>query len=387
MPVKILVVDDEPDLQIVIRQIFGKKIRENQYQFAFAHNGIEALEKLKHNGGFDLVLSDINMPEMDGLALLAKLNEMNDLLKTVMVSAYGDMKNIRAAMNCGAYDFVTKPIDFKDLEITISKTLQELETLKQAVEANKKLDHIQQELNVAKEIQQSILPRNFSIFPNGCQFEIYAEMISAKEVGGDFYDFFLIDKDHLGLVIGDVSGKGMPAAIFMAISQTLIKATAFKVGSTSDCLYQVNNLLSQYNPRAMFVTLFYGVLNLLTGELDYCNGGHNHPCILSADGQARFSEKSGNLALGILENFGYKSNHLVLQPGDTLVLYTDGITEAMDIHLNEFSEERLRTYLQQAADSSAEEIINEIIKEVKAFAGEAPQSDDITSLVIKCTQS
>jgi CheY-like chemotaxis protein len=199
MPVKILVVDDEPDLELVIRQKFRQKIRENQYQFAFVHNGIEALEKLKQNGGFDLVLSDINMPQMDGLTLLVKLNEMNDLLKTVMVSAYSDMKNIRTAMNRGAYDFVIKPIDFQDLEITINKTLQELQTLKQAVEASKKLNHIQQELNVATEIQQSVLPRNFSIFPNGCPFEIYAEMIPAKEVGGDFYDFFLIDKDHLGV--------------------------------------------------------------------------------------------------------------------------------------------------------------------------------------------
>jgi sigma-B regulation protein RsbU (phosphoserine phosphatase) len=385
MPVKILVVDDEPDLQIVIRQIFSKKIRENQYQFAFAHNGVEALEKLKQNGGFDLVLSDINMPQMDGLTLLAKLNETNDLLKTVMVSAYGDMKNIRTAMNRGAHDFVTKPIDFQDLEITITKTLQELQTLKQAVETGKKLNHIQQELNVATEIQQSVLPRNFSIFPNGCPFEIYAEMIPAKEVGGDFYDFFLLDKDHLGLVIGDVSGKGMPAAIFMAISQTLIKATALKAGSTSECLHQVNNLLSQHNPRAMFVTLFYGVLNLLTGELDYSNGGHNLPFILSAGGQARFLEKSSNMALGIEENFDYTSNHLVLQSGDTLVLYTDGITEAMNIHAKEFSEERLRAYLQQAADSPAEKIIHGIINEVKAFAGEAPQSDDITSLAIKYT--
>jgi sigma-B regulation protein RsbU (phosphoserine phosphatase) len=212
-------------------------------------------------------------------------------------------------------------------------------------------------------------------------------MIPAKEVGGDFYDFFLIDKDHLGLVIGDVSGKGMPAAIFMAISQTLIKATALKAGSTSECLYQVNNLLSQHNPRAMFVTLFYGVLNLLTGELNYSNGGHNRPFILSAGGQARFSEKSSNPALGIVENFDYTSSQLVLQSGDTLVLYTDGITEAMDIDSKEFSEDRLRAYLQQAADSPAEKIIHGMINAVKAFAGEAPQSDDITSLAIKYTQS
>jgi len=341
------------------------------------------VEKLKHDGNIDIMLCDINMPKMDGLTLISKLNEISSLLKTVMVSAYGDMKNIRTAMNRGAYDFVTKPIDFDDLETTIQKTLKEIESLKLAELAREELNSIQQELNVASEIQQSILTKNFSIFPKNNKFEIYAEMNPAKEIGGDFYDFFLIDDNHLGLVIGDVSGKGMPAALFMAISRTLLKAIALKGESASKCLKQVNYLLSQDNPKNMFVTVFYSILNISTGELEYSNGGHIIPCLLSANGALTYLEESTNIALGVIEDFEYKSNSIFLKPGHSLVLYTDGITEAIDKSCNEFSNDRLEQFLQQVSNSSSNDIIKGMIKEVNNFAAGVPQSDDITAMVIK----
>ena len=221
---KILVVDDEPDLQHLILQKFRSKIKAKEYDFHFAENGAKALEKISNDGTIALVLTDINMPVMDGLTLLTKINELNNkLLRSVIVSAYGDMENIRTAMNRGAYDFITKPIDLKDLEITIEKSLKEIELYKQSVLSRDKLIALQQELDIATIIQTSILPK---IFPDRKEFEIYAKMVTSKEVGGDLYDFFFIDKYRLGVVMGDVSGKGIASALLMAVCKTLLKATA-----------------------------------------------------------------------------------------------------------------------------------------------------------------
>src|SRR5512145_2052428 len=162
---KILVVDDETDLEVLIKQKFRQKIREHKYEFLFAINGKHALEQLELNTDVDVVLSDINMPEMDGLTLLSKINEQNTLLKAVIVSAYGDMENIRTAMNRGAFDFVTKPVNFEDLEITINKTLEEIKLTRRSMEEHDQLISIQHDLNVAREIQQAILPKVFPPFP------------------------------------------------------------------------------------------------------------------------------------------------------------------------------------------------------------------------------
>ena len=235
--IKILVVDDEIDLEPLVRQKFRRQIRDGVYDFLFAFNGLEALAKLIEFPEIGVILSDINMPEMDGLTLLTKLKELkNPGLKTVIVSAYGDMDNIRTAMNRGAFDFVTKPVNFEDLEITINKTLDEIQQIRQSQEEHDALISIRQDLNTAREIQQAILPKIFPPFPKRNEFGIYASMVAAKEVGGDFYDFFMIDHDRLGFVIGDVSGKGVPAAIFMAVSRTLIRSDAggssFRPGRT-----------------------------------------------------------------------------------------------------------------------------------------------------------
>ena len=383
MAARILVVDDEPQLERLILQRFRKKIRERTYEFVFAIDGVDALEKIAQDHDIDIVLSDINMPKMDGLTLLSRLNEIDNSLKTIMVSAYSDMSNIRVAMNRGAYDFVTKPIDFEDLDTTINKTIKEVNSLKLAALAREELSHLQQELNVASEIQQSILPRNFSIFPEHTGLEMHAEMIPAKDVGGDFYDFFWIDETRLALVVGDVSGKGMPAALFMAISRTLLKAIALKGESTSECLNQVNMLLNQDNPKSMFVTVFYGVLDIRSGCLEYSNGGHNAPLLWSADGEIRFVAQGRSSALGVIEDVQYQRNRLELEPGSTLVLYTDGITEAANGDYDEFSEQRLESSFKRRLHGSPEEILKGIVEDVRDFAGGAPQSDDITAMVIK----
>jgi sigma-B regulation protein RsbU (phosphoserine phosphatase) len=383
MPARILVVDDEPDLQALIKQQFRKKVRDNEFQFSFAQNGVDALEKLQQNGEPDLVLTDINMPEMDGLTLLNEISGRYPLLKSVVVSAYGDMTNIRTAMNRGAFDFVTKPIDFQDLEITINKTVQEMLALKQAEKARAQLLAIQQELNIAHQIQQSILPRDFSPFPERTDFALHATMLPAREVGGDFYDFFPIDAERLGVVIGDVSGKGVPAAIFMAMTRSMLKTTAMKGLSPGECLHDVNVSLCHDNVRCMFVSVFYGVLNLRTKELEYCNGGHNLPCLLHQNGKVETLPKVGGIILGVMKEEQYSTEKITLAPGDALFLYTDGVNEAMDSAENQFSDARLNEVLQKLHVAAPAELIHGVVESVRAFCGEAPQTDDITTLALK----
>src|SRR3954470_12846960 len=204
MPFKILVVDDEPDVELLIKQRFRRKIRDGEFEFEFALNGEDALEKLSADHSIDIVMSDINMPVMDGLTLLTQLSSLDRVLRTVMVSAYGDMQNIRIAMNRGAYDFLTKPIDFEDFETTVHKTIREIKGVREGHQARLQLTALENELNVASQIQQSMLPRKFPPFPEQKEFDIYAQMTAARSVGGDFYDFFMVDADRLGFVIGDV---------------------------------------------------------------------------------------------------------------------------------------------------------------------------------------
>jgi sigma-B regulation protein RsbU (phosphoserine phosphatase) len=385
MAVKILSVDDENDLELLLTQYFRRKIRKGEYDFHFAHNGLEALTMLLKEKDFDIILSDINMPEMDGLTLLTKVNEMqNPALKCIMVSAYGDMGNIRQAMNNGAFDFATKPIDLDDLSVTIEKAIEQITYIKTMEKEHNQLESIKGDLAVAREIQQAILPRIFPPFPEeAASLDIAASMNAAKDVGGDFYDFFRIDNDHIGFVIADVSGKGVPAAIFMAVSRTLIRATGIRGGSTSDCITYSNTLLAKESVNTMFVTVFYGIYNIRTGEVSYTNAGHNPPYLMKADGTIQALPYSENLVVGAFDEFTYSEESTRLEPGDTLLLYTDGVTEAINVNEEEYGEKRLEAALKNLTQENCQQIINSVKDDVKAFTGEAEQSDDITLLAIK----
>ena len=384
-PVKILSVDDEMDLELLLTQYFRRKIRKGEYEFYFAHNGLEALSMLLKHKDISIILSDINMPEMDGLTLLTKINEMqNPALKCIMVSAYGDMGNIRSAMNNGAFDFATKPIDLDDLSITIEKAIEQIKYIRQSQQEHDQLESLKTDLAVAAEIQQAILPRIFPPFPeNEAQLELAAKMIPAKDVGGDFYDFFRIDEDHIGVVMADVSGKGIPAAIFMAVSRTLIRTVGLQGLTPGECLTKSNELLCNESVDCMFVTVFYAIYNFKTGELDYCNGGHNSPAILHADGHIEMLPVSHNCMIGAIEGIEYTDEKTHLEPGDTLVMYTDGVSEAMNTEFQEYGDDRMTTLLEQQKGMSCDAIIENLLSDIRQFVGSAPQSDDITILVLK----
>lgn len=384
MPINILVVDDEPDVKYLILQKFRKQIAAGAYEFSFAGHGEEALDKLKSNGSINLILTDINMPVMDGLTLLSKINELNNkLLRSVIISAYGDMENIRTAMNRGAYDFITKPIDLKDLELTIEKSLREIEDYKLVLSAQTKLISLQQELDIANVIQTSILPKIFPPFPDRKELDIFAKMIPAKDVGGDLYDFFFIDKYRLGVVIGDVSGKGIAAALLMAVTKTLLKATAYKGMPADNVLAEVNNIIVDESPSNMFVTVFYGVLDTRSGAFEYSNGGHNVPFLLSADGKAKQLDNIGGLMIGAMKDVPFESNVVMIQPGESILFYTDGVTEAMNKNEEEFGEEKLLNCIMGKTNIQLKDLIQNIFNEVLNFSNGIEQSDDITCLALK----
>ena len=385
MPTKILSVDDEMDLELLLTQYFRRKIRKGEYEFHFAHNGVEALTMMLQHKDFDIILSDINMPEMDGLTLLTKINEMqNPALKCIMVSAYGDMGNIRQAMNNGAFDFATKPIDLDDLSVTIEKAIEQINYIKQSQQEHSQLESLKTDLAVAGEIQQAILPRVFPPFPEfTAQMDLAALMVPAKDVGGDFYDFFRIDDNHIGVVVADVSGKGIPAAIFMAVSRTLIRAIGTQGVTPEECLKKANDLLCMETVNNMFVTVFYAIYDITSGHLAYCNGGHNAPCLIPADGSPGLLEVTSNFIVGAMDGMSYRGGEMTLGKGDTLVLYTDGVTEATDPSFNEYGEDRMIATLGTFSGKNCRETIDGLLEHVHSFAGEAEQSDDITILALK----
>ena len=385
MPTKILSVDDENDLELLLTQYFRRKIRKGEYEFYFAHNGVEALTMMLQHKDFDIILSDINMPEMDGLTLLTKINEMrNPALKCIMVSAYGDMGNIRQAMNNGAFDFATKPIDLDDLSLTIEKAIEQIDYIKQSQQEHSQLESLKTDLAVAGEIQQAILPRVFPPFPEiESVLDIAASMTPAKDVGGDFYDFFRIDDEKIGFVMADVSGKGVPAAIFMAVSRTLIRAIGMQGNQPAETITRANELLCKESVNCMFVTVFYVIYNTKTGEIEYCNAGHNAPYLIHADGNVEALPMSTNCVIGAIEGLSFNAGSLKLENGDMLVLYTDGVNEAVNNALEEYGEQRLYDTLCQMKGKTCRETIDGLSESVKAFADGAPQSDDITLLSFK----
>ena len=381
MPNKILVVDDEPDLEHLMTQRLRRDVRAGRYQLAFAHNGVEALAMLEQDRDIDMVLSDINMPEMDGLALLDQIPKVDPNIRAVIVSAYGDMQNIRTAMNRGAFDFVTKPIDFNDLRITIDKTLKHLQVLRDALHTRDQLVALQNELDVASKMQQSILPTTFPKLPN-C--EIFGNMEAAREVGGDFFDLIALEHGRIGLAIADVSGKGVPAALFMMSSRTLLKGSAIAVTGTKpgEALQEVNGLLEDDNDSMMFVTLFYAIFDPATGEFTYANGGHNPPLIVHADGSSTPLETTDGVALGVMPGIEYAQSTVTLEMGDAIVMYTDGVSEAMNGEEEEFGMERLEQVFRQLPPADATTATQAVFDAVREFAGDTPQSDDITCLTL-----
>jgi serine phosphatase RsbU (regulator of sigma subunit) len=243
------------------------------------------------------------------------------------------------------------------------------------------LTAIQRELETARAIQHSLVPRTFPPFPERTDFDLHAHMISARHVGGDFFNYFLIDEEHLGLVIGDVSGKGTPSALFMAVTHAHVGTVALRCADPAACMEEVNRILVADKGTSMYATCFYGVLNTRTGELRYCSAGHNPPYRIAA-GRATPLDSIGGLPLGLFPG-KYESASIRLDPGDCLYLYTDGVSEATNTQMDDFGDDRLMHVLGEAAALSARTLIETVSTRLQAFCADAPQSDDITMVAVR----
>lgn len=283
-----------------------------------------------------------------------------------------DIPRIRSGDEVGR---LSKSFDY--MKSSLKRYIQDL------TETTAAKERIESELKIARDIQMGILPKIFPPFPDRPEFDLYAVLEPAKDVGGDLYDFFLLDDDHICFTIGDVSGKGVPAAFFMAVSKTLIKTRATRGLTPDTILANVNQDLSMDNPSMMFVTLFLAILNVRTGELIYSNGGHNPPYLVTRQGDCHPLKKTAGVVLGVMAKAGFASEKIVLENGDKLFLYTDGVTEAINGNEEMFSVKRLKNVLASCGTMTARQMVEEIGFRVERFADGTRQFDDITMMAVE----
>jgi sigma-B regulation protein RsbU (phosphoserine phosphatase) len=255
-------------------------------------------------------------------------------------------------------------------------------SVRNLIETETERERMEGELNAAHEMQMSMLPLLFPAFPDHTEFDVRARLKPAREVGGDFYDFFFVNEDELCFSVGDVSGKGVPAALFMAVTKSMIKTRASDDYSPASIVTRVNDALSADNPSSMFVTLWLGILNIKTSELRYTNAGHNPPYIKRQNGQLECMNKRHGPIIGAVEGVAFKEDRTRLSKGDLVLVFTDGVTEAMDTEDQLYSDERLVDFLNSRDFSSAEELVVNTLVSVEEYSVGAEQSDDITILSI-----
>lgn len=307
------------------------------------------------------------------------------LVKKLVVDNILKINGSLAAITEGKLDTVVDVRSHQEFAALSDDINSTVDTLKRYIsDAEARIDA---ELAFAKAIQHSALPSIFPPYPNRKEFKIWACMHTAKEVGGDFYDFYFVDEDTLAFLIADVSGKGIPAAMFMMQAKTLLKSYAESGMGVAEVLTQANNKLCEGNEAGMFVTVWMGYLNTRTGKVTYANAGHNPPFIRHGDGSVEMVKSRPGLVLAGMEGIRYRANTVQLKPDDLLYLYTDGVTEATDVADSLYGEARLQAVLQQKNVGDVETVCRKAKENVDNFVGDAPQFDDITMLALKYTPS
>jgi serine phosphatase RsbU (regulator of sigma subunit) len=376
---KILVVDDTPSNI----QSLAATLKPAGYQVLVATNGQQALDVMAKVRP-DLILLDIMMPVMDGFEACAQIKanaEWHDI-PIIFLTAKTETADLVKGFELGAVDYVNKPFNAHELLARVHTHLT-VDRLRTSVsEKNAALEKAQAqmsaELDLARAMQVAILPSRFPVAP-GCDGS--ARMLPATTMGGDFYDFIELPGGRIGLVMADVSGKGVPAAFFMAVARTNLNALAVTASGPADCLQRTNDVLLTQNPMDLFVTVFYAVFDPATGSLAYANGGHNPPLIRRANGTVEMLTAASGLVLGMFPAT-YEQDTAQLAPGDTLVLYTDGVTEAFNVDVQMYEEARLVERVRADGGGSAKTLVASIFDSVIGFSGAAPQSDDITVAVL-----
>ena len=371
---RILIIEDDENIQNLIRQGSG----EDEYQLIWANNQAEMNLHLLEDAGLGAVIIAAKICDED-YNIVKNIKKLNPYIRIIIISDAWELNSVRKAMNSGVFDYIVCPVDEDELPGIINKAIEQSFSRISAAQARQKLLSLQRDLEIAGEVQNYILPEA-SAELNG--FIIHTRMIPTRSIGGDFYDYFLIDESHIGIVIGDVSGKGIPAALFMAMTRSLIKMTALTGVAPNECLKQVNIALSVENPSFMFATVFYAILNTDSHELTYCNAGHNSPYLIDKDGRLFSLPRTGNMALGFDEDADYNCRKIDINPDYVLYLYTDGVTEAADKENNMFGEKRLENILGKTEHVDSDRLLSNILNDLKKFSSGALQSDDITMLAL-----
>lgn len=376
---RILVLDDEEDTEDLFTQKFRHQIEDGTYEFSFA-TSLSKTEELLKSSQYDIFVSDINVDGIDGIDLINRLRKEYPLMRAVVVSAYGDINTLRAVMRGGAHDFVIKPIDFKDLADTLQKTAKVVAKLKEVEVVNKKFIAISDELSVSANLQRSILPGN--VVKRG-SIELFADNIPAAECSGDFYDYFWLDENRFGIVIADVSGKNVSAAMFAVIAKTLIKSFSRVYQSPAECFKHVNKSLCDENVTTMFVTAMYGVIDTSKNEITYTNAGHLPIADIRYGQEPVFLDCDPGMALGIWDQTEFVDNVHEFSPGETILMYTDGVPEAANKAGEEYDYERFAAVLRENLKLPPHLLTQELVKSIRKFTAGAPQSDDITTLCVR----
>ncbi len=392
---KVLVVDDEDFNRELLEATLCK-----QYDVVEACNGVEALEKVSQEPP-DIILLDIMMPGMDGYEVCRRLKAEKEtsIIPVVMVTALKEREDRIKGLESGADDFLTKPIDRAEVQARVKSLLRikylydELTdinaTLEQRVQKQAEellctyaeRERLQKELEIAKDIQQSFLPQ---VIPQIEGFELAAINIPAREVGGDFYDFIPITEDKWGLVIADVSGKGVPAALFMALSRTIVRTNTIGNPAISEAISKANELIMEESMiNTMFVTLFYAILDTKKMTLTYTNAGHNPPLLIKTTNDEVAMLEGRGVALGVISDIDLEEKEVFLDKGSIVTFYTDGVIDAINEQEEEFGEERFISVIKQNQDLSAQKLMEKIQQEIVTFSGSQPQFDDLTLVILK----
>ena len=380
----ILVVDDNDDNRYTLTLYLDL---EGYKHVTTAQDGEEAIARLKTDR-FDVVLLDLQMPKVDGHQVLAWLNEQAHLrdLPVIMISALSEMNGVARSIELGAVDYLLKPFNPVLLRARLAATL---EKKRLRDEFNAHLARLEAEVEAARRLQMGMVPQAFPQPTPDCPIDLHASMEPAREVGGDLYDFFRMEDGRLGFLVGDVSGKGMPAALFMAhtkslirIASELMRAPDGSVASPAEIVTRVNRELCQDNNDMMSVTMFFAVLAPATGEMTYCNAGHNPPYRLGVATLAAIDDAKGSI-LGVIPDAGYETGRLSLEPGETIYLFTDGVTEANNAADELFAEARLEAVLRGVAGQTSAEVVKSVSAAVREFVGSGLPSDDITMMAVR----
>jgi sigma-B regulation protein RsbU (phosphoserine phosphatase) len=382
---RILVVDDNDDNRYTLTLHLDL---EGYTDVETARDGEEAIARLETTA-FDLVLLDVMMPKVDGFQVLTWLKDQARLrdLPVIMISALTEMNSMARCIELGAVDYLLKPFNPVLLKARLGATLEK-KRLRDEVDAH--LARLQEELDAARRLQMAMVPQSFPAPSPDFPIDLCASMEPAREVGGDLYDFFITEDGMLCFLVGDVSGKGMPAALFMARTKSLIRIATELMRSRqgasarpADIIARVNRELCQNNGDLMFVTLFFAMLGPKSGELEFCNAGHNAPYRLNGQ-RLEVIEGAKGIILGVRPDAVYTTGRTSLAPGEGIYVFTDGITEAANEQGELFAEARLEAVLRAAAGcSTAAEIVTSVAQAVRGFVGGALPSDDITMLAVR----